>query len=893
MSAITQKYQMSVVSGGRPVLPRGGKSVCTLTHDGQALVVPFSNQLRVYSLDTRQCIKTVKFANSALLTGVFPEAQVADIVMGDATGAVTGPAAEKLLTLFTDMGHVIVLNYKGKLTETPAVHAIPLDSKMGERVAKVFVSGESLKVLTASANEYRLAKMSLEKGNVKLVDPIVFPGVMLTAWSGDEQVLVALCRDPASGNQKQIRVQSVHSSAIVTEIPLEKVLPVVNNNNNAPNAPNTSSKNARFVSALAIDNGGTQLALGFASGVITIVNVQDLKSRQLKWHIDAVLALAFTDDGAYLLSGGWEKVMLFWQLASNTQQFLPRLNGIVVDIKPRGKYYTLALQLAENESSADYQIVVLNAADLTSRVQISGPMPVFNDQTRSAAQPVSALKSNTQINVSKKKHRRKLVKATRQDFTTIIEQNAQTKQLYIPHLSALQTFDFYKNEQTALQFMTDGMNNAMGKVRDELNIRDPEIKNIKVTRDGNWLVSYEVEFPPDDLLSSGDLCHVLKFWSRNENDQSQWTLRTKVLNPHGKGTPITNILVAPVAVANGGVGCITSDNNGGMKYWAFDVAEKNWCLKKLLIPNFTNYSNSVSLAWSRDGSLIFHGFDDKLQIIDFDNFKQISVPTSTDDTDVTMPGEFTLDSEIQAVKLVGDKNLVIATKTSLSVIDLLLGKITRGFDLYPYVNGVYKNGHLDRLISCDEKNEKLALVVNEQLCDSDDNKTADYKAHILVFNADLSKVLDTFTHDEYISWIGWNHDTDFIFVDIQSRFGVVGTTVNTEMVDESNREEATDVLLDSANATTDVSGETSQNSSESYLEKLRELSRKKNGVTKSATATSTGEDGDDAMDIEQEIIAGNHKDDHGINMNSFSNMFENIQNVPMETLFDSVMKALS
>ena len=34
MSAITQKYQMSVVSGGRPVLPRGGKSVCTLTHDG-------------------------------------------------------------------------------------------------------------------------------------------------------------------------------------------------------------------------------------------------------------------------------------------------------------------------------------------------------------------------------------------------------------------------------------------------------------------------------------------------------------------------------------------------------------------------------------------------------------------------------------------------------------------------------------------------------------------------------------------------------------------------------------------------------------------------------------------------------------------------------------------
>ena len=884
MSAIAQKYQMSVVSGGRPVLPRGGKSVCTVTHDGQALVVPFSNQLRVYSLETRQCIKTVKFANSAVLSQIFPAARVADIVMGDATGAVTGPAAEKLLTLFTDLGHAIVLNYKGKLTETPAVHAIPVDAKLGERVEKVFVSGESLRVLIAGANDYKLAQLAFNTDKVVLTEPVVFPGAMLTAWSGDEQVFAALCRDPAAGNQKQVRVQSVHSSAISTAIPLEKVIP------NATTAPNTSSKNARFVSALAIDNSGTQLALGFASGVITIVNVADLQSRLLKWHIDAVLALAFTDDGAYLLSGGWEKVMLFWQLASNTQQFLPRLNGIVVDIQPRGKYYTLALQLAENESSADYQIVVLNAADLTSRVQISGPMPVFNDQTRSAAQPVSALKSNTQINISKKKHRRKLVKATRQDFTTIIEQNPQTKQLYIPHMSALQTFDFYKNEQSALQFMTDGMNNAMGKVRDELNIRDPEIKNIKVTRDGNWLVSYEVEYPPEDLMSSGDLCHVLKFWTRQE-DQSQWTLRTKVLNPHGKGTPITNIMVAPVSVANGGAGCITADNNGGMKYWAFDTAEKNWCLKKLLIPNFTNYSNSVSLAWSRDGSLIFHGFDDKLQIIDFDNFKQVSVPGSPDDSDVSMPGEFTVDSEIQAVKLVGEKNLVIATKTTLSVIDLLLGKITRGFDLYPYVNGMYKNSHLDRLISCDEKNEKLALVINEQVAD-----TADYKAHILVFNGDLSKVLDRFTHDEYISWIGWNHDTDFIFVDIQSRFGVVGTTVNTEMVDDSNREDVMEGILDGAAAAAETTGETAHSSSESYLEKLRELSRKKNGVANTTAANGTvanGTQDEDAMDIEQEIIAGNHKDDHGINMNSFSNMFENIQNVPMETLFDSVMKALS
>ncbi|CAB4252742.1 Nan1p [Maudiozyma barnettii] len=922
MSSITQKYQLSVVSGGRPILPgvNNGtsceKNISILTHDQQGLIVPFNNQIRIYSLETRQCIKTLKYANSPVLATIFDNKKltqrinITGIMLGDVTGEdPTMRQQEKFITIFTNLGQVIVLNYKGKLTDSPKLYQLELDSEKDEKLLKAFDNGkDQLRVMTTlSSNgslfDYKLSTLKFPKEStdaVKLIESETYNNVLLSASSKDENVFALLYKDTNDNNQRHILVESIFSKALKKDIALESVLHI------SQNTKNNQNVNARFVSTMAIDNSATQLALGFASGVISIINLSDLQSRLLKWHIDSVLSLCFTDDGSYLLSGGWEKVLLFWQLSTNTQQFLPRLNGVVVDIQNEGKFYTLSLQMTENQSSSDYELVVLNSADLTSKLSVTGPLPIFTSPIRDTIQPTSVIKSNTQINISKKKHKRKLLKSARQDFTTIIEMNPQTKQLYIPHLSALQTFDFFKNEQTCLQYLTDGMNNTMGKVREELSIRDPEVQNIKVTNDGNWLISYEVDFPPEDLMSSKDISHILKFWTHDEADPNQWVLRTKVLNPHGRSTPITNIKVAPLSV-DGGVGCITTDNNGGMKYWAFDNTEKNWCLKKLLIPNFTNFSNSVSLGWSRDGSLVFHGFGDKLQIIDFDNFKRVDF-NDNDNNDVSMTAEFSMDSEIQAVKMIGEKNLIIATKTSLNVIDLLLGKIINGFDLYPYVNGVYKNGHLDRLISCDDKSEKMAIVINEQVKDDEGKNTLDYKSHIIVFNSDLSQKLDSFTHDEYISWISWNHDTDFIFVDIQSRFGIVGTTVNTEMADETNREDILDgIANNSTNGTSNNNGNNNNNNSinvveqsaeqtlstsDSYLTKLKELSHKKSNISINGK-TNQIEANSDAMEIEEEIISGNRSNDMGINMNSFTNMFENIQNVPMDTLFDSVMKALS
>ena len=50
------------------------------------------------------------------------------------------------------------------------------------------------------------------------------------------------------------------------------------------------------------------------------------------WHAHPVGALCFSHDGAYLLSGGRENVLVIWQLESMHKTFLPRLGGPLTHI---------------------------------------------------------------------------------------------------------------------------------------------------------------------------------------------------------------------------------------------------------------------------------------------------------------------------------------------------------------------------------------------------------------------------------------------------------------------------------------------------------------------------------------------------------------------------------
>lgn len=867
------KFHLSLVSGGKPSLarnvdtPDSKKNSTLLSDDLTHYVIPFNNQIKIYSTETKHCVKTIKFPNHEVLNTVFmnDDVKIVHFAFGDMTKT-NDTIDNELLSIVTNTGSLLVLNLKGKLVEDPK--HLNISAKLNdpkESISKILLgeATKQIKLITSKVNSdntlaYYLYDCSFED-NISLTCTHELQNVQNISWSNNNLYLSYLVEQPkskgSSKTEKIFKCISIFDDSLNQEFDLSIIL---------PSTTVSQSSNSKTVSTIAIDNNGIQLAVGFFSGVITIVDLADLQTRLLKWHIDSVLSLTFTDDGSYLLSGGWEKVLSFWQLATNMQQFLPRLNGVIVDIDTigNGKFYSLTLQLTENVTSADYQILLLNAADLTSVLSITGPLAVFSSETKNSKQPLSSMNTKTSESVSssvvsKKKLKKKLLKNKRQDFTVPACINPVSKQIYFPHMSAIQVYDFYKNEPIAYQYVTSAVAGAMGKVRTELNIQEPLITEVQFTKDGKWMITQETEFPPEDLPSSKDLNYILKFWNK-ESGEGDWQLKTKVLNPHGLAVPITKILVAPSCI-NNSEGCLTADNNGGLKYWSFEKHEKNWCLTKVSLPNFNHFSNSVSLAWSSDGSLIFHGFDDKLQVIEFDTLRKFESSFS----------ELTFDFEIQALLLSNDKTLVVATKTTLYAFDILAGAITHSYDLFPYIDGVYKNTNISRLLACNSKSGQIALVVNQQVEDESNNKTLNYKSSIIIFSADLSERVGSYSHDEYISCIEWNYESDFIFMDIQSRLGVVGATVSTEMSDEVNNEGVFDGLY--------------HESGNSFHEELKKLSSQK--------VEAENVDTEDKNDVDLEFINGNFAN-KAINMNSFTSMMDNIQNIQMESLFDRVMKVL-
>jgi NET1-associated nuclear protein 1 (U3 small nucleolar RNA-associated protein 17) len=116
------------------------------------------------------------------------------------------------------------------------------------------------------------------------------------------------------------------------------------------------------------DAGGAGSAAAGGSGGAGAVRVP---LATMHWHAQAVGFVAFSPDGAYLLSGGAEAVLVLWRLdAGGTRTFLPRVGGAL-----RG--------LAQ--SPADPSLVALACADNTHRVVNTAAMRV--EATVAGARP--------------------------------------------------------------------------------------------------------------------------------------------------------------------------------------------------------------------------------------------------------------------------------------------------------------------------------------------------------------------------------------------------------------------------------------------------------------------------------------------------------------------------
>ena len=84
------------------------------------------------------------------------------------------------------------------------------------------------------------------------------------------------------------------------------------------------------ITCLAVASSSPTLAFGNTTGCIFIwhdFTAGEESVTRLHWHAHAVLSLGFSSDGAYLLSGGEESVLVVWQVDTLKRQFRPRIGA--------------------------------------------------------------------------------------------------------------------------------------------------------------------------------------------------------------------------------------------------------------------------------------------------------------------------------------------------------------------------------------------------------------------------------------------------------------------------------------------------------------------------------------------------------------------------------------
>lgn len=72
-----------------------------------------------------------------------------------------------------------------------------------------------------------------------------------------------------------------------------------------------------------------------ASSSSVSTNERRAQTVTMHWHAHAVSFLAFTPNGAYLLSGGEESVLVIWQLHSGKREYVPRLGAPISSVSIR------------------------------------------------------------------------------------------------------------------------------------------------------------------------------------------------------------------------------------------------------------------------------------------------------------------------------------------------------------------------------------------------------------------------------------------------------------------------------------------------------------------------------------------------------------------------------
>ncbi|BGP39444.1 NET1-associated nuclear protein 1 [Rhodotorula kratochvilovae] len=285
----------------------------------------------------------------------------------------------------------------------------------------------------------------------------------------------------------------------------------------------------------------------------------------LHWHAHAVSALAFTPNGAYLLSGGQEAVLVLWQLHSGHQEYVPRLGAPVV-----------TLTVLDGTVDNPEQQVAARLSD--------GSVVFVGSQRLKIAKTISGLKADASS--------RPTFAPARADAPVPLALDPSTSALVLPagHPSSLQ---FYSPTVDAalLELEVAPSNRVTGADLDR-PLEPTRVERVafsKREKTGEYWMATVDSWTREGFAP----VRQLKLW-RKRADAESFTLSTRIDRPHD--APITSLSFSPSPTSPL---LLTTSTDGLIKVWA-PTPSHAWACRAALTHRA---SAPVASAWSADGSM--------------------------------------------------------------------------------------------------------------------------------------------------------------------------------------------------------------------------------------------------------------------------------------------------
>lgn len=742
MADFSNRWTKSMVSGGNPLVFGGLLALPAIASvDGKHSIICLSHQIRVYFLQTRQCIRTV------------------DVDLSRAVAVHLDPGSDNQIVVFT-ADEIFYVNWREKV-DRPVVARQNISPSFAGLQDVFKVASDSY--YAAAAYEEGLAVYAIDRETAAATKVFLVDAVRAHCTSADGHKLAVVLDlgdislyDISAGVQKATEVDTEAVSASIDA------------------TREQFSGQHKTVTCMAVSNAGV-VAVGNSAGVISLVyggSSTGKPQRTLRWHIDPVGSLCFSADEVYLVSGGNEKVLVFWHLELDRTQFLPRLAGpvdrIAVD-KHRPDHYTVALRVAEQGHTA-HEILTILAVDLISRLSVSPVRPNFATPVRRA------------VDGARKKHHG--TRNVRHDVTANVAVHPTTKHLYFARGAAIQAFDVVRGEQAFVQHAV--LQISTGRVRSERKVEDPEVSVLAFTADGQWMATFDamptLDF--DNLMLKKDVAYALKFWHLQD---STWLLTLKIVDPHGSGVEIGTI------VSPGGHAFTTVDKRGGIRVWKprpnhvggtisgaqKQVTQTVWTLRRASPPTAT--VGPVAACYSPDRSLLAVSHGSTAKVYD---------PELLHATEFALPA---MDLPIQALSIIGT-HLIIASQRKLVLFDLVSARETE-LSAQMCVPGI------GNLVAVDSTKGLVAVATNQFYTEPE----LSLRGRILIFRPDSIAPVHVSEHSLAIASL-LSTPSGFMFVDTDSRIGIVAPEIRLALSGESPEDLTTQMskMLVSAQATANV-----------------------------------------------------------------------------------------